>query len=127
MKKRLTNKQIIALCDGVISKIKKAQENQYKTFLCDEVRIYTSGHYTNKYIHQCEIINYIPKFTIENAIKYADARIPMIDDVGWWDGMCKPISEFNYQDRIKFMFWIKEQYTFTFKKWLLKISNYINF
>jgi len=113
----------------VISKIKTAQEFKYRTFLCDEVRICINCNYDDSFsiTSYREIINRIPKFTIENAIEHANARIPIGSDLGWWNGMGLLISEFNYQDRIKFMLWIKEQYKPSFKKWLLNICNRINF
>jgi hypothetical protein len=119
MNKKYTNQEIIIMCDTIIENINQAKLKYQCVFLCDEV-----GNYLN--VHRDVIINHIPEFTIENAIKHANARTPNNYDLGWWDGY-EVDSAFNYQDRIKFMLWIKKQYKPSFYKWLLNICNRINF
>ena len=107
----MTNKEIIIMCDCIINNINQAESKGQCSFLCDEIVEYIniSRNGYIDYISREKIIYYIPEFTIENAIKYADARIPINNDLGWWDGYTVN-SVFNYKDRIKFIQWIKKQY-----------------
>lgn len=107
----MTNKEIIIMCDCIINNINQAESKDQCSFLCDEIVIYLNLNVNSfiDYIPRDKIIDYIPEFTIENAIKHADARIINNFDLGWWDGYTVN-SVFNYKDRIKFMLWLKEQY-----------------
>lgn len=107
MKKKYTNIEINNACDSIIDDLKQARTHKHSCFLCDEFRTYFN-------VYKDDIITIIPEFTIENAIKYANARYPSNEsfDLGWWDGF-KQGDKFNYKDRIKFVKWIKKQYPIT--------------
>ena len=91
---KLTNEQIIEICDKVIEKVKEYESEHRIVFLCWQIeKLLPINNYGEIYL-------YIPLFTYENAKENANAQI--ISDQ-WWD-------DFNYSDRIKFMEWIKSQY-----------------
>ena len=101
---KLTNEQIVQICDNVIKELKEAKKRNTKIYLCVQTKLQISRLLNIQYAEIRIIRNYIPLFMYKNAKKYVNAKI--INDV-WWDDNN---GFFNYSDRIKFMQWIKEQY-----------------
>lgn len=101
---KLTNEQIVEICENVIEKVKNAEKNNKKIFLCYETSLEIS-RIDHKPITNIYPSDYIYQFTNENARKYANAKIYCI----WWK-TADNNNKFNYSDRIKFMEWIKSQY-----------------
>lgn len=102
--KKLTNEQIIEICDNVIESVKEAERKGYNIYLC-ETTVKEIRKINNKQIIKLDVTGYIPEFTNENARKHTNARGYYV----WWRTYDNN-NEFNYSDRIKFMEWIKSQY-----------------
>ena len=102
--KKLTNEQIIEICDKVIEKVKEAEIKGVKIYLCDTTATEISK-IINKPIIQFYVLDYISQFTNVNARKYANAK-----SYGVWWQRGDNNYEFNYSDRIKFMDWFKLLY-----------------
>ena len=101
---KLTNEQIVQICDKVIEAVKEAEKRRGRIFLCVQTKMQICRILNIQYDETRIIRNYIPLFMYKNAKKYVNAKIR--NDV-WWDDNN---GLFNYSDRIKFMQWIKEQY-----------------
>lgn len=127
--KRLSNRKIRNICDEMIT-ILEQRSSKNTNFLCLELKwiLIKKGYNVIKYN---KLHDFIPKFTNENAVKYANG----IKGYAWWerldngDDKTYSIEIFNFDDRILFLKWLKEQYSpkKSFYKWLLDICNRINF
>ena len=101
MKRKLTNKEIIDICEKVIIIVKRNELNGWSIYLCNETAEAISDTLDIEYCGNDVVDYYIPEFTKENAIEHANA-INNYDNTWWYIH--------NYSDRIKFMEWIKSQY-----------------
>ena len=103
---KLTNKQIINICDNVIKEMtaaKKQGQRQYLEILIKReiVKIqYQELHYIN-------IADYIKEYTLQNARIMANAEPDEVDGSLWWNGS---VYHFDYDNRILFMNFIKNCY-----------------
>ena len=107
MEKKLTNEQIVEICNNVIEKAIYCKKYNFDVYLCVHTKLEIKRLFGLINI-KVVVSDYIPKFTYKNAKKYANANKLKTENV-WWrreDNNGKT----NYDDRIKFMQWIKEQY-----------------
>ena len=103
---KLTNKQIINICDSVIKEMnaaKKTGERQYLDLLIN--REIVKIEY--KELYEIKIEDHIEHFTLENAKIMANAEPNEFDNTLWWDGSK---DNFDYDNRILFMEFIKGCY-----------------
>lgn len=128
--RRLSNRKIRNICDEIITNL---EQRKNLNFLCIELeKALIKRGYMNFY--EIELHNFIPMFTNENAVKHANGAESKFCKGVWWeyldngdDKTCL-IERFNFDDRIKFMKWVKEQYTpkqTLIEKWFKKIFKLI--
>lgn len=110
---KLSKKQIIRFCDETIADI----NNNEQPFLCHALKDYikTKTFRGKLFGVNNDLSKHIPEFTYENASKYCNAKIRSnryYSDYhkSWWT-MQDNGYNYNYKDRIKFLEWIKSQYT----------------
>ena len=103
---KLTNKQIINICDSVIKEMtaaKKTRQRQYLEILIKREIIKIQYHE----LHDINIADYIKEYTLQNALIMANAEPDEVDGSLWWNGS---VYHFDYDNRIQFMQFIKECY-----------------
>ena len=105
--KKLSKKQIIAICDNVLKTLKQAQKSKERVYVDLLFKMEISAiEYAELY--SINISELIPEFTIQNAIIMANAEPDDVDGSLWWDGT---VNHFDYENRIKFIEFIKDCYT----------------
>ena len=105
--KNLSKKQIVAICDNVIKKLKFAQKLGERVYVENLIKMEISSiEYAE--LHSINISELIPEFTLQNAIIMANAEPDDVDGSLWWDGT---VNHFDYENRIKFVEFIKDCYT----------------
>lgn len=105
--KNLSKKQIIAICDNVIKKLKQAQKSNERVYVDLQFKVEISSiEYAE--LNSINISELIPEFTLQNAIIMANAEPDEVDGSLWWNGT---INNFDYENRIKFVEFIKDCYT----------------
>jgi hypothetical protein len=126
--RKLSNKKIRGICDEIIT-ILEQRSSVNPNFLCHELKGILLKKTRYSFIRNTELKIFIPKFTYQNAAKYANGRC-YVDSVykAWWgrldngDDKSYPIETFNFDDRILFMKWLKDQYKESpLKKWFKKV------
>lgn len=132
--RRLSNRKIRNICDEVITIL---EQRNRTAFLCVELKtILSNNGYSD--VNSESIYEYIPMFNYDNAVKHANAKGAKYIGQAWWPRLGDntteslleyyPIKKFNFDDRIKFMKWVKEQYTpkqTLIEKWFKKIFKLI--
>ena len=104
---KLTKKQVVAICDNVIKKLKQAQKSNERVYVDLQFKVEISSiEYAE--LHSINISELIPEFTLQNAIIMANAEPDDVDGSLWWNGT---INNFDYENRIKFIEFIKDCYT----------------
>lgn len=101
----LTPKQVISVCNSVIRQLKKETHRMYLCVLLIEA---IDKRLPKNNLRIPPIDQYIPEFTLENAILHANANKRISRFLAWW--ISESENEFNFKDRIKFMEWIKSEY-----------------
>ena len=105
--KKLSKKQIVAICDNVLKTIKQAQKSKERVYVDSLFKMEISSiEYAE--LHSINISELIPEFTLQNAIIIANAEPDDVDGSLWWDGT---VNHFDYENRIKFVEFIKECHT----------------
>lgn len=105
--KTISKKQIIAICDKVSKKLKQAQKSNERVYVDLQFKVEISSiEYAE--LHSINISELIPEFTLQNAIIMANAEPDEVDGSLWWNGT---INNFDYENRIKFVEFIKDCYT----------------
>lgn len=100
----LTKKQVVTICDNVIKKLKAAKENNEFIFLDVAIKSEIQQLY-NLERWEIDVESFIPQFTKVNAVIMSNA-IEEWNEV-WWQGTK---DNFDYDNRIRFMQFIKECY-----------------
>ena len=116
-KKKLTNKQIIIVLKGVIERVNNYNNNkEVFPFICNKTASAISCKLKCDYeVVSKNMTDFIPLFTYENAVKYANAD--ELDDKDntsaypWWDSGKNPYARYTTQGRIQFLEWLIKQYT----------------
>lgn len=114
--KQLTPEQINEFCNLTINTLK----NGSAVCLCYALKGYLESkdiYYSN----YNEVSSFIPKFTNDNAVKYANGDKTSYNSNPWWNNGSmfynyNPIytsNKFDYDNRILFLEWLKEQYPIT--------------
>lgn len=103
--KELTKKRIVAICDNVIKKLNEAKQRNEMLFLCNTIKKEISA-IEYKELYEINIESIIPEFTKINAVIMANAIEEWTGGV-WW---CGTKTNFDYDNRIEFMNFIKECY-----------------
>lgn len=105
--KNLSKKQIVAICDNVLKTIKQAQKSKERVYVDSLFKMEISSiEYAE--LHSINISELITEFTLQNAIIIANAEPDDVDGSLWWDGT---VNHFDYENRIKFVEFIKDCYT----------------
>jgi hypothetical protein len=113
--RKLSKKQIIRFCDETIAEINKGETH----YLCNALKYYIQAKtfWGKLFGHNKDLSKHIPEFTFENAKKYCNAKIrsditnsQRTYNKTWWSLLDNGYI-YNSNDRIKFLEWIKSQYT----------------
>lgn len=124
--KQLSNRKIRNICDEIITHLEQRSIKNHN-YLCLELKnvLFKRGYQHD--VYESKLCDFIPKFTNENAIKYANGIQAKDNCSAWWYG-CELEKTFNFDDRIKFMKWLKSQYSpkqNPFTKWFKKVFKII--
>jgi len=104
---KLTKKEIVSICDNVIRKLNAAKKQGDQLFI--EVALKSEiQNIRNCERYEIDIQELIPECTLQNATIMANAEPDEVDGSVWWNGTK---SNFDYQNRINFMEFIKGCYT----------------
>jgi hypothetical protein len=104
--KNLSKKQILSICDNVLGSLRAAKKNGTIAYVDGLIKSEIQNiRYCERY--EIDITFLIPEFTLQNAIIMANAEPDEVDGSLWWNGTK---SYFDYDNRIKFMEFIKECY-----------------
>lgn len=120
--KQLTPEEINEFCNQTIYRLK----NVSAMCLCYALKGYleSKGIYDLDESYEDASL-FIPEFTNENAVKYANGIKTSYNGNPWWDNgsMFYFNSKFDFNNRILFLEWIKEQYQITLKENLTPEEN----
>jgi hypothetical protein len=104
--KELTKKQIIKICDNVIKEMTIAKKQGTRVYLESLIKQEINKiEYMEFY--EIHIEKLIEHYTLQNAVIMANATPDEVDGSLWWNGSKE---SFDYDNRIKFMQFIKGCY-----------------
>lgn len=125
--KQLTPEEINEFCNQTIYRLK----NVSAMCLCYALKGYleSKGIYDLDESYEDASL-FIPEFTNENAVKYANGNRASYNSNPWWcngdmfnDKYFPTASGFDFNNRILFLEWLKEQYPITLKENLTPEEN----
>lgn len=107
--RQLTPEEINEFCDETINKFNDGT----RTCLCYALKKYLLSKSIYDLMDYNETSLFIPEFTNDNAVEYANAEKVYSNANTWWESY---IYYFDYKNRILFLEWLKSQYPLTLKE-----------